>query len=101
MFSSIVASRRWDGSRARRCKLICLLSNSYTKNKNTYGLSVGIVHVSIALLDKLLGVLQDLVEMVGAVNDLVVRDLNHGQVLLDTLLKELLSHQPSLSLELC
>jgi hypothetical protein len=93
MFSSIEASRLWDGSSARRCKLICFVSIVIQTRDCTYSLSIGVVHVSISLLDELLGVFQDLVKVVRRVDDLVVRDLNHGQILLDTLLKELLLYQ--------
>ena len=88
------ASRLWEGSSARRCKLICLISVDLQKHTCTYRLSIGIVHVSVSLLDELLGIFQDLVKVIRRVDDLVVRDLNHGQVLFDTLLKELLLCQP-------
>jgi hypothetical protein len=56
----------------------------------TYSLSIGIIHESITLLDELLGVLLDLLKVIRGVNDLVEFNLNHTQVLLDTLLKKLL-----------
>jgi hypothetical protein len=56
----------------------------------TYSLSIGIIHESITLLDELLGVLLDLFKVIRGVNDLVEFNLNHAQVLLDALLKELL-----------
>jgi len=56
----------------------------------TYSLSIGIIHKGVALLDELLGVLLDLFKVIRGVNDLVEFDLNHAQVLLDTLLEEFL-----------
>ena len=56
----------------------------------TYSLSIGIIHKGVALLDELLGVLLDLFKVIRGVNDLVEFDLNHAQVLFNTLLEEFL-----------
>lgn len=56
----------------------------------TYGLSIGIIHEGVALLDELLGVLLDLLKVIRGVNDLVELNLDHAQVLFDTLLEEFL-----------
>jgi len=53
----------------------------------THKLGISVVHERIALLDELEGELVNLVKVVRGVDDLVERDLNHRQVLLDRLLK--------------
>ena len=87
------ASRLSEAVSARLCKLICNISTATHTSGKADGLSVGIVHVGIALFDELLGELQDLVEMIRTVHDLVVGNFDHAQILLDTLLEQLLSRQ--------
>jgi hypothetical protein len=53
----------------------------------THSLSVRVVHECVTLLDELLGVPLDLVKVVRGVDDRVVANVNHGEVLLDSLLK--------------
>lgn len=67
------------------------LSLLLTLGSGTDRLSVCVVHVHIALLDELLRIGLDPVEMIRCMYDLVIRYLDHLQILLDRRLKLALS----------
>jgi hypothetical protein len=62
-------------------------SMALSTQRISYSLSVRVVHEQVALLDELLGVLDDLVKVVRSVDNLVVSDVNHLEVLLDSRLE--------------
>jgi hypothetical protein len=86
------ASRFLDGMTARRCSLTYRISldSSHLHKLRAYSLPIGIVHESVTLLDELLGEDLNLFKVVRSMNDFIEANLNHGQILLNTLLKQFL-----------